>query len=330
MADTSRERCTHGYLYFNMTGQSSHIRVAAIIVTYNRKTLLERCIASIRAQSIPCDIFIIDNASIDLEYNAFTQDPYINNPHFFYIRLEENRGSAGGFAHGLRIAGEGGYDWCWTMDDDGFADPGCLARLLDAPHHTLCRTPLLLNASQQNSLLYPILISDRRYQTKAEIQQIQNTTIEDQGFLWNGVLLHMSLVKKIGLPDERLFIWGDETEYTLRIQKYGFKKYMIINALFYHPRSVDMWNQAFFKKISFLSAPSDRLYCYYRNYFTIHRNYYSPYKHWRWMIVELLKRILAGKWRDIAIITRGFFDAMCGVWGRERYYFKSPNASREV
>jgi len=46
------------------------------------------------------------------------------------IRLNENLGSSGGFAEGLRRAHERGDDWIWLLDDDTFADEGCLEALL--------------------------------------------------------------------------------------------------------------------------------------------------------------------------------------------------------
>src|SRR5260221_2165012 len=104
--------------------------VAAVVVTYNRKELLARCLEAIRAQSRPCErVFIVDNASTDgtPEYLAAAA---LMGDSIQYIRLPANSGSAGGFHEGMRRAYESGYDWLWLMDDDGCPAPDRLEDLL--------------------------------------------------------------------------------------------------------------------------------------------------------------------------------------------------------
>ena len=40
-------------------------KVAAVVVTYNRIELLKECLNALKVQSYPCDILVVDNASID-------------------------------------------------------------------------------------------------------------------------------------------------------------------------------------------------------------------------------------------------------------------------
>ncbi len=295
-------------------------QTVAIVVTHNRKTLLERCIIAIEAQSASCDIFIIDNASTDETPSLFTQDDKKNNERFFYFQLEKNLGGAGGFAHGIQIAKERGYDWYWTMDDDGYPHPDCLKNLLEGPRHSTCRTPLLLNDNTPDILLYPIVIDNKKYKTKLEISNEKKNFIEGVGFLFNGALLHSSLVRSIGLPDHRLFIWGDETEYTMRIKKNGSSITTVVRALFYHPRSVDEWKPLILGRVFILTAPPLRMYCYYRNYFYIYHLYNKKTRFIRWVLIEIAKRIIAGRWKDLALILKSFFDATHGIWGGEKKY----------
>src|SRR5258708_6170179 len=104
--------------------------VAAVIVTFNRKGLLVRCLEAVRAQTRPCDrVFIIDNASTDgtteLLANTGLLDGTVD-----YVRLPVNTGSAGGFHEGMRRAYEAGHEWLWLMDDDGCPAPDCLETLI--------------------------------------------------------------------------------------------------------------------------------------------------------------------------------------------------------
>jgi GT2 family glycosyltransferase len=102
--------------------------VCAVVVTYNRKDLLIKCLDSLTNQSVtPQAIYIIDNNSTDKteqmlyenEYithipdfnKKFTNQTTINDILIKYIRLPENTGGAGGFYEGVKEAYEDGYDW---------------------------------------------------------------------------------------------------------------------------------------------------------------------------------------------------------------------------
>ena len=40
-------------------------RILAVVVTYNRKQLLEECLECLKRQTMSCDILVVDNASTD-------------------------------------------------------------------------------------------------------------------------------------------------------------------------------------------------------------------------------------------------------------------------
>ena len=77
-------------------------RVAAIVVTRNRKALLEKCIQSLLAQkSVSCDVIIIDNDSSDGTEELIR---YITDTRIFYYNTGSNLGGAGGFNYGFKKA----------------------------------------------------------------------------------------------------------------------------------------------------------------------------------------------------------------------------------
>ncbi len=104
--------------------------VAAVIVTFNRKHLLGKCLEAVRAQTRPCErLFIIDNASSDGTFEFLAAQGFLDES-TEYVRLPVNSGSAGGFHEGMRRAYEAGFEWLWLMDDDGCPASDCLERLL--------------------------------------------------------------------------------------------------------------------------------------------------------------------------------------------------------
>ena len=92
------------------------MKVCAIIVTFNRKEWLLRCVKAVLAQSFkPSELIIVDNASTDgtSEYLAatgtinnseITADAIVNvsnsDSNIKYFRLSNNQGGAGGFYWG--------------------------------------------------------------------------------------------------------------------------------------------------------------------------------------------------------------------------------------
>jgi len=104
--------------------------VCAVVVTYNRRTLLQECLAGLAGQSRRPDwILVVDNASTD-GTGALIRADYA---HVELVTLPTNEGSAGGFHEGMRHAHATGAEWMWLMDDDTVPSPDALAELLLAP-----------------------------------------------------------------------------------------------------------------------------------------------------------------------------------------------------
>jgi len=105
------------------------VRVTAVVVTFNRKTLLLECLDALERQTHPLDrVLVVDNASTDGTAQSVAGRPVD------YLRLRRNGGGAEGFHYGVREALRGdGADWIWLMDDDCEPAPDALERLLDTP-----------------------------------------------------------------------------------------------------------------------------------------------------------------------------------------------------
>jgi len=48
--------------------------------------------------------------------------------------------------------------------------------------------------------------------------------------VYGGLIFHKSLIEKYGLPDERLILYGDDTEYTYRITSNGGKIFLLLSC----------------------------------------------------------------------------------------------------
>lgn len=147
--------------------------IAAVVVTFNRKTLLAACLDSLLAQTHPPDaIYVVDNHSTDGTYESLLERGLIaavdpddgrvaetvtgvalpgqpnRQSDIHYLRLPENTGGAGGFHQGMKRAVEAGFDWLWVMDDDLRAAPEALAALVSRKRdlQTAHPRPFILNS----------------------------------------------------------------------------------------------------------------------------------------------------------------------------------------
>ena len=96
------------------------MKVAAAVVTYNRKDELIKNIEDILSQTYLVDkYFIIDNHGNDNTKEALKERGILDNKIIEYIYLPENIGGAGGFYTAVKLAYDNGYDCVCLMDDDG-------------------------------------------------------------------------------------------------------------------------------------------------------------------------------------------------------------------
>jgi GT2 family glycosyltransferase len=212
------------------------MKIAAVIVTYNRLDCLKRCVEAVRRQSQPPDqIIIINNGSTDGTKEWLAEQERLT------VITQENLGGAGGFHTGFKRAFDDGCDWIWSMDDDGLPTPDCLQQLLQYPDAALTfRSPLALDIESPSNLAFELLPSGAKANLTTKIEVCAAASA---GLLpgiatpFNGILIHRSIIATIGLPLAALFIWGDEVEFQHRAQKAGFKVGIITSAEFLHPKN---------------------------------------------------------------------------------------------
>jgi rhamnopyranosyl-N-acetylglucosaminyl-diphospho-decaprenol beta-1,3/1,4-galactofuranosyltransferase len=219
-------------------------RVAAVIVTYNRKDLLARCLEAVGDQTLPCDhVFVIDNASTD-GTSELLAEKSSSVDSLEHVRLPTNTGSAGGFHEGLKRAHQAGYDWIWMMDDDGRPAPDCLGRLLSCRGRLDLIGPAVVRPDDPSRLTWPLrkVAPGGRFKTWQTIGRYDELIQEGSdgvyagiAALFNGVLINRRVPDAIGYVLADLFIWGDENEYMLRCMTSGLRVGICVSARHFHP-----------------------------------------------------------------------------------------------
>lgn len=193
------------------------MRIAAVVVTYNRPELLLQALAALHLQTRPLDaIYVVDNAS-DAASRARLGRP----SGVTLIRSDINLGGAGGFALGMARAFEAGHDWLWLLDDDALARPDALARLLDALDGPASGAAALCGTVREFGDI--ALQHRRRYHLPTGLERPLPRRVYDgppcrtgtASFV--GLLVSAAAIAQAGLPEASLFLSYDDTEYSLRL-----------------------------------------------------------------------------------------------------------------
>ena len=279
-------------------------KVVAVVVTYNRKILLEECINSLLNQTKPLDIIIIDNASTDgteKVVNKFT------NKNLKYFNTGKNLGGAGGFNYGMKKAVELNYDFCWIMDDDTIPNCDALETMLDKAK----------DLDNKFSFLSSIVLWTDGSLCKMNKQSISPRAIANYPSLYKNVVelksasfvscfINMKYAKMAGYPITDFFIYGDDMEYTMRLTKYA--------PGYLNPYSIVVHKMGSNEGINIIDvdkARIDRYFYNYRNLSYIYRKYdkkeYKKFKlKYYYMKFKILFKAKNNKLKRLRAMSKGF------------------------
>ncbi len=209
--------------------------VAAVVVTHNRLDMLKDAIEALKAQTYNTDIVIINNGSTDGTFE------YLNAEKDIMVIHQDNVGATGGFFAGIKYATEQGYEYSWVMDDDVIPDKEALHRLLQD-------YDFLSTSEEVGFICGRVFSTEHEFANVPSIDHSPNGTgYPDWGKYLNrgiipvssatfvSVLIPTKIVKEVGLPLREYFIWGDDTEYTLRISS-KYKCFFSANSNIIHRR----------------------------------------------------------------------------------------------
>lgn len=243
-------------------------KTVAVVVTYNRKVLLEENIKSILDQTEKLDLIVVDNASTDGTEEVVKK--YLSN-RVKYYNTGKNLGGAGGFNYGMKKAYEGKYDYCWIMDDDTIPSKNALEELLKVSK----------SLNDKFSFLNSVVLWTDGNLCNMNIPKVSDNSIKNYKAITNGLLqidscsfvscfINMKLVKKIGYPITDFFIYGDDMEYTTRLSR-ELPGYLVPNSFVTHK----MGSNVGINIIDIEKGRIDRYFYNFRNLSYIYRKYDS-------------------------------------------------------
>ena len=206
---------------------------AAVIVTHKRVELLRYSLEQVVSQTHPVDwVVVVDNGAEDEVRELLTE---LAGDKAVYLASHTNLGGAGGFAYGFLHALALGADAIWCADDDGRpADEHVLETLYRvAQREQLAEvSPVVCNIEDPNKLAFPLRQGLTWHRRRDELE---GDFLPHYASLFNGALISAKAMERIGVPDYRLFIRGDEVEYHRRLAQSGMNYGTALTTAYLHP-----------------------------------------------------------------------------------------------
>ena len=195
------------------------MKIAACVVTYNRKELLNKCLECLTNQTVKeFDIILVDNGSTDGTREMIEEK--WNENSITYHNTGCNLGGAGGFHRLMKIALEQEYEYIWIMDDDTLAQETALESLLEADRILQGDYGFLSSAalwSDGNAcIMNRQKIKEPWY---GKLPLLKDGLLPVRMATFVSFFVKASVVMEVGLPIKEFFIWGDDVEYSQRIAK---------------------------------------------------------------------------------------------------------------
>lgn len=217
--------------------QQNAARLVAVVVTHDRLAQLQTTLAALLAAPPEhlAAVLVVDNASSDgtAAWLDGQQDARLT-----VLRHTRNLGGAGGFETGMKRAMDDlAPDWIVVMDDDARPAPGTLAAFHAAdrsghdawaaavrhPDGRICdinrpsinpfwnRAAFLRTATGRGREGFHLGAPD--YEGEAL------RAVDAASFV--GLFVSAAAIGRIGYPDGRLFVYGDDVLYTLKLRRAG-------------------------------------------------------------------------------------------------------------
>lgn len=295
-------------------------RVTALVVTYNRRDLLLRCLAAIAGQTSPPDrILVVDNSSTDGTPELLSRESGRTLPEIELLALRENTGGAGGFAAGLAHAAATGADWTWLMDDDAVPHRDALEKLLAHAHDpahlygsvavsgTLLSWPMVPVGGGPRDVMY----------ATSELPPVQD--VHFIPFL--GLLVSRDMIDHIGVPDAGFFLAADDVDYCLRARGHGARVVLVADSRIEHPASerYRLWLPA--RPFHSLRLAPWKRYYDVRNRLLVARNHHGLALYYSTIPGSFLRLAATlwhepDRWMQLRAFAGGMVDGLLGRKGR--------------
>jgi GT2 family glycosyltransferase len=211
--------------------------VTVVVVTWQGAHLLPRCLDSLREQTLPHRVVVVDNASTDGTAELLAARPEVD-----VVRADRNLGFAGGVQLGIdRVDTE----FVALLNNDAVADPRWLERLVAAARaHSgaAAVTSLMLLAGREQPVVNNagVVLLDTWYGADRGLGESPDHLggpCEVFGFSGGAALLRTAAVRAVGGFATEFFLYYEDTELSWRLRDAGWTIRFEPTAVVHHEHS---------------------------------------------------------------------------------------------
>jgi hypothetical protein len=214
-----------------MTAGPSGTSVTVVVVSWQGRHLVGACLESLRNQTLPHRLVVVDNASTDGTAAFLAAE----HPEATVVRTTENLGFAGGVQAGLDVVET---PCAALLNNDAEAEPGWLEALvehLEAHPEAAAVTSRMVLADRPEVLNNTgVLLLPGGYGTDRGFGNPDGTYTEAEevfGFSGGAAALRMAAVRAVGGFARRFFLYYEDTDLSWRLRLAGW-------TVRYEPRAV--------------------------------------------------------------------------------------------
>lgn len=217
--------------------KTSTPKIAVIVVNWNGIEDLPSCLSSLQLQTTSAEIIVVDNGSVDGSVEFMT-DKF---PEITLLPQSKNYGFTGGVNIGMEYALKNNFDYITLFNNDAIADKHWIQYLLQAleakPEAGIATCTLTtIDKSHLDStgdiytswgLPYP-----RGRNEPYGTQYDKDTVIF--GASGGASLYRASMLREIGMMDDKYFAYYEDIDISFRAQLTGWKVVFAPKAIAYH------------------------------------------------------------------------------------------------
>ncbi len=221
-------------------------RIAIIVLTWNQCEVTLECLSSLAEQHYDAaDVIVVDNGSSD----DTVERVRLSYPRVTVLETHANLGFVGGNNVGMYHALKGDYTYIMLLNNDTIVDPEMVSEII-----RVMEEDPTIGAAGPKMLYYdhPATIWSAGNQVNwhtGECSRLQaesrddpsDTALQEVDYITGcAICVRREVIDRIGLLDERFFIYFEETDWCIRANRDGWRVVYVPSARLWHKVSAAM------------------------------------------------------------------------------------------
>ena len=303
--------------------RSSVPKVAILVLNWNAWEVTCDCLRSLaRLEYDNYDVAVIDNGSTDGSVQKLREQ-------FADLTILENGanlGFAAGNNVGVRYALDQGAQYVLLLNNDTVVSPSCLSalvRVAESDDRIGILNPKIYYSDPPDRIWYaggsfsPWFGFARHNGMKKRSRDVRDSTREVTFITGCAFLIKAEVIRRIGLLDESFFMVYEDTDWSIRALRAGFKAMYVAEAEISHRESYTITNK---------KGKAFRDYYNFRNTLLLARKH-ARFYHWPSFVACLLSTIL---YRVAGYSVLGHFERITALCRGLRHGMRDPITAKDM